>query len=288
MKKLLVILLSLILLSGCSNANHYSDISNSEVLFTGPNNYSYTTSQLYKAMKVGSADVVANNILKTIALKNNYANLEELQKEADEFVETYINMGYESYIVSYYGSIDAYKAAYVDSLIVHEMAEEYVNQNFDGLVQEHSPVKMRVASFASQEEAQKCIDDTKNGSTFDMAAANNNSQLTPEAQVYLDTDSTLVYDVKQYVNDTDTTGVSEVIPYVTTATGTDGSTSETTTYYVIDIESRNVEDFRDEFVEAVAHETSTDVVEKYFFEKHKIEYFDQDLYKMMSERMGGE
>lgn len=284
MKKIIFVLLALLMLCSCANSNNmYSQISEDEVLFSGPDNYSYSKSQLYKAMKADAGESIVYDILKRIALENNLVNLEELQKQADEFIETYTSMGYESYIVSYYGSIEAYKDAYVESLIMTELAKHYVTDNYTTLVAENKPVKMQVANFEKIEDAQKCIADFNNGSTFDMAAINNNAGNAPESTVYLDSDTTLVYDVKQYVNESNGTGISDVITY-STSTSTDAGTNTNETYYVVNIESRNADDFKDQFIELLTNTTNLDTIEKHYLTQHNIEYFDQDLYKIMTER----
>ena len=58
--------------------------------------------------------------------------------------------------------------------------------------------------------------------------------------------------------------------------------NENNTYYVLNVESRNVEDFKDDFIELMATNTTTETIQNYFFTKHKVEFFDQDLYEIMS------
>ena len=91
MKKIIFVLLALLMLCSCTNSNNmYSQISEDEVLFSGPDNYSYSKSQLYKAMKADAGESIVYDILKRIALENNLVNLEELEKQADEFAAGYI------------------------------------------------------------------------------------------------------------------------------------------------------------------------------------------------------
>jgi len=282
MKKLLIVL-SLVLLCACSSAGNYSYPQNKdEVLFKGPNNVSYTKNELYKSLKLTSQSAITSNILKNIALSYDEINMEDLEKEAQDFVDEYIEMGYESYIISYYGSLENYKKSYIESLLIHELSHIYAENNFDSLVNENKPVKMQMASFSTVEEAQKCIDDFNNGSTFDMAAVNNNSLTTAESQVYSDTDTSIAFEVKQYLNETDTLGISSIITHSDVTTAADGSTSENNTYYVLNVESRNVEDFKEDFIHLMGEKTTTETLQNYFFEKHDIKFYDQDLYELMS------
>ena len=191
-------------------------------------------------------------------------------------------MGYESYIIAQYGSLDAFREYYLSQLLINELSKVYVLENYDKLLSEDAPVKMQMAIFSELADAEKCIEDVNNGSTFDMAAVNNNSTNTPQSTVYSDSDETLVYDVKEYLNSTDTIGLSSIITYTTSAVGADGTTAETSTYYVLNIESRNADDFKDEYVELMSAKQDLSTVENYFLDKHDISFYDQDIYKLMS------
>ncbi|MBR3250971.1 MAG: hypothetical protein IKF80_04620 [Erysipelotrichaceae bacterium] len=283
MKKALSILLVLLTLSACANKDNKTKISNgSDVIFSGPNNVTYTRQDMYDAMKTIDADLIVDDILKHIALKNDSINLDELNTQVDELIQMYQSMCYESYIIAQYGSMDAFKEYYLSQLMINELSKVYVLENYDKLVSEDAPVKMQMASFNELADAEKCIADVNNGSTFDMAAVNNNSTNTPQSNVYSDSDETLVYDVKEYLNSTDTLGLSSVITYTTSATGADGTSTETSTYYVLNIESRNVDEFKDEYIDLMAAKQDLATVKNYFLEKHEISFYDQDIYKLMS------
>lgn len=271
-------------LCACTSKNNSSKISNgSDLIFKGPNNVSYTKQEMYDLMKDIDAELIVDDILKKIALKNENVDIEKIESEVDEMVELYVSMGYEAYIISQYGTIDAFREYYLSQLLVQELSKVYVIENYDKILADDSPVKMQMGIFTTLEDAQKCIDDVNSGSTFDMAAINNNSTNTPESAVYSDSDSSLVYEVKEYLNSTDTTGLSSIITYTTTTTDTNGNSVESNTYYVLNIESRNADDFKDQYIELKALDQSADTVKNYFFESHDISFYDQEIYKLMSE-----
>ncbi|MBQ1568058.1 MAG: hypothetical protein IIZ80_09240, partial [Erysipelotrichaceae bacterium] len=118
MKKALGILLVLLTLCACANKDNKTKISNgSDVIFTGPNNVSYTRQDMYDAMKTIDADLIVNDILKHIALKNDNISIDELNTQVDELIDMYQSMGYEAYIIAQYGSMDAFREYYLSQLL---------------------------------------------------------------------------------------------------------------------------------------------------------------------------
>ena len=281
MKKGFTVILIALLLSACSSKNIYSYLSNGDdPIFTGPN-VTYTYNDLYKSLKVSSGEEIENQILLSIA--DTYdIDREELENQAQETIDLYVSLGYEEYLTSYYGTLDAYKEMYVSSLILNELAKIYVEENYETLKEGDLPVKMQLASFDTQEDAQKCIDDFNSGSTFDMAAINNNSLNSPQSAVYVDSDSSLVYEIKEYLNSTDTTGVSSIITTTSMSKDDDGNDVESHTYYVLNVESRNADEFKEDYISLAASNASLETINKYFFTSHVLKFYDQDIYELMS------
>lgn len=282
MKKIIVLLFVLLLMAGCSADSHLSKVSEGEtVLFKGPNK-TFTKQDFYKQLKVTDSGAITTDIMNKIALASADIDMDKINADADELINTYKEMGYEDYIIASYGSMEAYKDSYISTLLFSELSKLYVKDNYDTIIGDDKPVKMAIASFDSEEEALKCIEDVNNGSTFDMAAANNNSINTPSTSVYSDSDQSLVYEVKEYLNSTDKTGLSTVIVNIATSTDADGNQTEKKTYYVLNIESRNADEFKDEYIELKAAETEAETVRNHFMSSHEIKFYDQDLYELMS------
>ena len=282
MKKILLVLFVLLLTAGCSADSHLSKVSDGDtVLFKGPNK-TFTKQDLYKQLKITDSSAITTDIMDKICLSSKEIDMAKIEADADELINTYKELGYESYIVATYGSLDAYKKSYISTMLFSELSKLYIEQNYDSIIGDDKPVKMAIASFESEEEAKKCIEDVNNGSTFDMAAANNNSINTPATSVYSDSDQSLVYEVKDYLNSTDKTGLSTVITNTATSTDADGNTVEKNTYYVLNVESRNPEEFKDEYIELKAAEAEAETVRNHFLSTHEIKFYDQDLYELMS------
>lgn len=283
MKKILTVLFTLLILVGCSSSKGYSKLSNgTDVIYTSKNG-DFTKNDLYKSLKLSSEAAVETDLIYKIA-ELEQIDTTTIEKETEELISMYQQMNAEYYLIAQYGSIDAFRKSYNADGIVKELAKAYINTKFDEYVQEDKPVKMQVAFFDTEEAASKVIDDVNNGSTFDMAIANNGYEFESANQVYLDTSSTLDLYVKQYLNETTNTGLSSVITSVATTTDANGNYENKNNYYVLNIESRDVNDFKDEYLTQKTEAVDKTEVKSYFFEKHNIEFYDQDIYEMMKEK----
>lgn len=279
MKKIILMVFTLLMLVGCSTKG-YSNISNGDdVIFKGPDS-SYTKADLFKQLKVASEASIENDILNKIA-KNLNIDLSEVEKEADEMIETYKSMGYEQTIIAYYGSIESFKQLFIYSGVLTKLSESYIEDNFAKLVEDDKPVKMQMASFENKETAEKFCSDIKDeGHTFEAAAADNGYNQECQIAVYLDSDN-LPINVKSYLNTTADTGLSSLIVSTTTSQDADGNINNKDTYYVLNIASRNIDEFADEYKEKKLSSLNEEIVKNYMFNNHEIKFYDQDIYEIM-------
>lgn len=279
MKKIITILFALLLLVGCETKGYSKLSDGSDVIFSGPNNTSFTKNDLYESLKVFSTDSIEKDLVNKIAEKEEL-DLSTLNSEVEELLNMYLEMGYEYYLVQYYGSIDAFKNDYISNGIMSMLAHKYVEENYDTFITEDKPVLMKMASFDTKEAASKVIDDVNSGSTFEMACASNGYGDEIVETVYLDSDTALDYYVKEYLNTTDKTGLSTVIES-SSAASTNNEVDVKYTYYVLDVIDRNVDNFKDTYISKKVLVSQDVDVKKYMFNKHDIEFFDQDIYELM-------
>ncbi|MDO4198610.1 MAG: hypothetical protein Q4D13_06460 [Erysipelotrichaceae bacterium] len=272
MKKISFLLIALLLLAGCGTGSSYSKISNgSDVIFKSADT-SYTNDDLYKSLKLTSQTAIENDIINKLADTYN-VDLASIEADADSMVNIYIAMGYESMLISYYGSVANYRAGLVTSGIVAALAEEMVKDDFDNYVSTDKPVNIQMMDFDNLDDAQTFVSRVEGGESFDMVALDMNESASPESFIFIDSDTSIDLNVKDYLNSTDTTGLSTIIE----------STSDTgSTYYVVNVISRNVEEFKDDYLATATLNIAEDEVKNYFFSKHNIQFYDQDLYEIMS------
>lgn len=278
MKKLLITLFALLMLVGCSSKG-YSKISDGdEVLFKGPD-ITYTKDELYNSLKKASEESIENDIINKIATKMNL-DLQKADEEAEEMLQLYKSMGYESAIIAYYGSDESFKQMYINDGILRLLSGKYIDEKYDELISKDKPVKMQLVSFGDEETANKFIEDINSGSTFETAAINNGYTTETTPSVYIDSDD-LVVDVKQYLNETNNLGLSSIITSTSSSTDANGNISNLNTYYVLNIISRDAKEFLDDYKAVKQENLDTVTVKNWLFENHNIEFFDQDIYEMM-------
>ena len=68
------------------------------------------------------------------------------------------------------------------------------------------------------------------------------------------------------------------------STDSDGNKTSIDTYYVLNIVSRNTDDFKDDYIAVKTEKIGVEGVKDYMFNNHEIKFFDQSIYEMMSSK----
>lgn len=271
MKKLIAILIALLVLTGCGKG--YSKVNNGDEVIFKDANSSYTRQDLYEALKASSESQIEQDIIGKIA-ENIGIDMAPIEEEANQTIEMYLSIGYTE------ENLASYKEMLIQNGVMNELGKVYVNENFDEFVAEDKPVKMQSAYFSDEETANKFINDINNGATFEYAAADNGYPAECPVEVYFDSDA-LPINVKSYLNSTVSTGLSTIITDTQSTTDADGNITETVKYYVLNIVSKNIEDYKDDYISKKILTVGEEAVKNYFFSNHEIKFYDQDIYEMM-------
>lgn len=287
MKKLLIACLVALILFGCKGKE--ISISNANEEIWSNTSKTYTASDLFKSMKTQdyTSNVIAS-IEKIMAQKEGI-DISKLEKEAQEEYEQIINSGYESYIDYYYGSKEGYLNNTVSGKIVNELKKIIINEKFDELTAEHMPYMAEIVYFNTQDEAQKVIDDYKSGlGTFAFVASENGYTDVIENKVYTDS-SDLPIEVKDTIMASNIN--TEVLgPIQTSLASSDnqGNNVVTPRYYVVNLTSKDVNTFKDEFIDYVSTQLYTaDETVNDFSKKYKVTIHDQTTYDLLKDKYPG-
>lgn len=282
MKKIVLSLVCLGLLAACSSDNGAKVQNGNETVFISQNSR-YTKQDHFETMKNNDyTAIIGNQIVKKIAELEG-VDMEAVNKEADqrlqEMSETYGD--YYTQLEQYYGGKENLKANLIASVSAEKLTYQYFDLNFDTLVNENKPVKMQLAYFDTKESAEAALEAINNGSTFDIAVLENGYKTDASPKIYLDGDA-LALEVKTYINADEKTGVSQIITAAVNTTDADGNTVTTTRYYLINVIDRDVNNFKEDFLEVLYTNFDTKESLNHFFAKHDIEFYDQRTYDLLS------
>ena len=279
MKKLSLILITLLLLTACSN-NHYSKVSDGdEVIFTGPN-ITYTKANLYEDMKLNDITNYLNNdlILKLSELEGiDMAAIEEkAQAQVDEVVEA----GQEYYINYYYGSVENYLAQMIPYYAGLELAKSDIEKNLTMHEVDYNPFKAQIIYFDDEVLANATVEEMSKGKELIEAAALNGYEDIIETKIYTLNDD-LPTEVLDYVNNSKA-GDYGLVQVATTITDADGNSVINPRYYIVNLISKDVNDFKDEFIELVSQDIDTDTIVANLLNNYKVSIHDQRVYEVLS------
>lgn len=281
MKKLLILICLSFLLVGCSSKGGSTTLSDAdELIWSGPN-VSYTKQDLYEAMKDCNdySTVISNSVLVKMAEADGLDLTEEIT-ELESVYDSYLEMLGE-YTVTYFGDKDSYVSKMIADKIVEKYLTADIEENFDKYVKENNPYYGEVFYVSEKEMADQIKEAVESQtSTVEYAASSAGYTDSISPKVYTDK-SDLPVEVKEVVlnNDAPYFGIVEVETY---ATDTNGNTTTSTRYYVVNITNKNVEEFKDEFITSlVGSEDTTSYIQK-LINNHNVRFHDQSAYESFS------
>ena len=278
MKKLIGLLTLLLILTGCSSSS--VKVSDGDtVLWKGPKE-TYTKQDLFDDMKNNdySTTIALDVVMDICAADGN--DLTEAKDNYDAQYDSYYSM-LGSYAEYYMGTRDAFISSSIYSYVLNTYLTEDINNDFDSYVEKYSPVYAEIFYVDTEDASKAIVDAVNNGTnTLEYAAAEQGYSSEITNTVYLD-DSDLPVDVKDILN-------SAEGPELTTAavdtyeTDSEGNTTTTTRYYIINIVSKDASEFKDEFISAVVADTDSTEYIQGMINEHDVRFYDQSSYDYFS------
>ncbi|MBR2827418.1 MAG: hypothetical protein IKE78_07990 [Erysipelotrichaceae bacterium] len=286
MKKLVKIaLLSFItvaLLAGCKDAT--ATVSNPKEMLIKIGNVTVTKGDVYaEMMKDDASNTVVNLALKQIA-NAEVETTDDIKKEAQSTYDDYkaqiesTGVDFETGLKQYgYASAEEFMDYCISTVKADRLLDKYIDENWDKLVEENKPVKAKMiwvdgsnGMEDAQKEANEAIALLKSGVSFEEVSEkyNDRSAYAEEKLYTLANNSTLDYNVLQFMLNTATPTLSEAIQANT------GSA-----YYVVQVTNTNINQMKDEFIAAYKNMTNTrDTVFHNYFKAHKFTIYDIDVF----------
>ena len=282
MKKILIALLVLLLLAGCSsNSSKGAQVSDpNEVIFEG-NGKKYTKDDLFYTLRsYDYPSAILYDMLYKCAV-NEKGDLSEYEEEVNETIEFY-ELYYGMTDFDSYGGEEVFRRMLTASLFLEDKKSEFVEEELDSYIENDVPVLAKVAYFDDEEAAKATLEMIEGGNTFEMAVLENGYDYSAQETIYLDSNESLPLQVKEFFH-TAEPGLSPIITSITQTTDSDGNTIDTPRYYLIDLISKDVNDFKEGYIDLKAELIEDNDAIKKIFSNHEIAFYDQEtLDKMKS------
>lgn len=277
MKKLLVSLLALLMLAGCSDAR--AMISTDEEIFS-VGNEKVTSKRLFDVMKLsdGGMTVVKsaqNKITENVADEDVKA---EADKRLEEIKEVFGDQLEERLKQSGYESVDAFmsQTVYPELKMTHLLKEKMVT-DFEALTTENAPRKARILQLENQEKADEALEKIKAGENFDDIAKDYKVTGSPydgSAKVHLLKSVQYPQEVADALKNATEPTLSGVL-----------SDASDDSKYIVQIIEIDASRYQDETIEAFVG--SKDIVNKYLaqlFVDNVFKIYDKDVYDAVAEK----
>lgn len=274
MKKKIISIVALLFvtmsLSGCTDAVAKLNDSN-EVLFSvGKQNV--TKGQLYSQMMNTYGPSAAIGESSTYIAQKEIPVTDEMKQSAQESIDSYKSY-YGDAFTKHLEQIGMTEEEYINenliaSLQAAELPKKYIEENFDTVITLYKPVKATLLNFTTQDEANAALEELKNGGDPKEVATKNNSTSSGEPEIYT-------------INSTSVDSVIRTV--INSATKEDGwfkaAASDGATYAVIRIEENDVNNFKDEAIDALVElSTLQDESTAYWYNKYDFHIYDKIIY----------
>lgn len=285
MKKIVIMLALAFLLVGCTSKN--PTITNGDEVIFESIDTKYSAANLFEDLKVQDyTSVIMSDIVKKIGTLENI-DITSIENETEATIKELVDGGSEYYIEYYYGTVDAYREQTILNEIITELLNNKAKESFDEYKESSKPYKAEVAFFETAEDAKKVIEQVNSGEhTFAFAASENGFTGEVTEKIYTD-GSDLPLEVKDYVLNTSTGGMSDVIQSSTIATDAEGNSAITPRYYLVNVISKNADEFKDDFISYLANEIlDSKVVLGELMSKHNVKVYDQRTYELLKKNYG--
>ena len=280
MKKLLVVLASLLVLVGCASAPAEIKLSSGdEIIFKGPDG-NYTKEDLFEVLKLNPQNAIDSQLVKMIAEEKGIT-FDSFDKEAQDYVDLMSSYGLEESMISYYGSVQAFKELYQESLLEAAVVKSYIEDNFSKYASEDQPKEIQLVNFDDETIANKFIEDVNGGMSFEQAAIQNNFEGDCSSFISINSDD-LIYEVKEYLYSTNELGLSPIIEAAKDEVLTDENAEQKNTYYIVNILESNADNIKEDYIALKTESMSLTTIMDKLFEPYDVEFYDQGLYKTMT------
>ena len=287
MKKIFIILVLLLLVCGCSEAQNTSDakLSNDyDTVYFKYDGKNYTKNEVFQRIK---AQTVSNTLEPIIAYQTlNAEGFDfESKKAAYEEQYDYVTQMYgEEMVVQYYGTKEDFvKSCYMNDSI-NLYFTNYVDKRIQDFISEYPTYYVEYITTSDKKKADKFQKLVAKKSTFDEAfekAEFENGEYVQTLVINAD-GSSFPEDLADSFKELEVGTVSKTLESVTTTEADpnveNSEPTTTTTYYVIRIISNDPQnEYKDEFISYAIQQKGYQSIFQILNEDHTVNIYDDDF-----------
>ncbi len=271
MKKLLLTLSALLVLTGCSNASvSVTDSSGAVVTIA---NQSYTRGDLYEFMSSYSGGYLAILNTQQHILDTEVPVTDAMTQVADETIDMYASMfgdGLESYIQSMgVPSVEAYHTELIVGEQLKALNRLYIEANYDELAARYVPKQYQMMQFTDVDTANAALTQLQAGEEF-TTVATNNASTTSASPLIATTQSSIDTSILFELESLEVGNYSGVI-----------TSADATAFYIVKLIENDTSAIKELFIEdliaggSTSLETLLHYVETYGFNIYDINIYNQ-------------
>lgn len=284
---------ALLVVAGCSS-NQTTTVSNSNEAFFTVGDTTISKGDIYEYMKLQNLDSGIIAMAETDLVNQLVPVTDEMNATVDERIAADKELyGEETFntMINYYGFADeqAYRDAYLTNIQITELTKQYVEENWDAMIEQYNPRKAVVLAFVEESSNTEETDTTSEGDEATTSKAQQDAQAAYEAlssgekdlQTVID-EYNLTADPEPVLYTTDDTSLTNLVrTYIQTnqvgySTPVYDDSNGTPTYYVVYLADIDPNNFKDEVLDELAsYNDVAEASDQYYLKSNGFFVYDQ-------------
>lgn len=274
MKKLIVILLVLLTICGCSSqADGNATISkDKEEVYFRYDGKDYTNNDAFQKLKAQQVNTYFDYLTANKAIEVEGISLEDKKAEIEEQYQSIIDAYGEEIAKAYFGDKETYIKQALIGTAYTVYQTNYIKENIDTYISQYSTVYVEYLSSSTKSKMNTFLKKVKKNNDFEKALESTKfaDSETVKKEVIEVASSTLPTEVIEQINTLETGKISNLIEIE--------NDDETKTYYVVRVISTDPKaDYQEEFATYLINKGVIENVTMIVKEKHDIQIYDDDF-----------
>lgn len=282
MKKIIFFLATLLLVSACSKKveNTYKMNQEKTTILAKESKEIFNNQDLLNRM-LGQQTVsyFVDSITKEIYTLENLESVEqEVNNRIAEYKET-LGDSFQTQLQSIgFASEEQFKDSIASRIMSSKLTEEFIKSNKEEYFNNQHPVQLQYVIFPDLETASASLNVIREGISLKDSIAVNPNLIAIDV-VVTEQNNNLPVELKSFALTTSEKTTSEIIEVA--------GANDIKVYYIAQIIENDPNQFVDEAVAEIAKNINQAEVLKYYFKKHNVVVYEQNLYDQLSQAFPG-